>query len=479
MVPVSNEAKLATPATAPGHARPRRSPLRPQPDSKGKKPKHSKKKIIKRTILVLLALVLIVSAYFAIKIYVVQRNVFRGGGKAPALSKDVDINQLKGEGDGRVNVLLLGVGGPGHEGADLTDTILLASIDPINHQAALLSVPRDLWVKIPGNGSQKINATYTYGKQQSKAKDEQGKIKDGLSLLDQTLSPILGVPIHYHVLVNFQAFKQAVDAVGGVTFDVPEQLYDPTIAWENNYNSVIAPKGIQTFNGARALLYAKSRETSSDFARGQRQRQLIVALKDKVLSLGTFANPLKVNQLLSSFGNNVYTDFSLNDIMRIKDIGAQIPSSSITSIDLVTPPHDLLTTGAINGLSTVQPKAGLYDYADIQNYVRNALKDSFIANENANITILNGTNTPGLATTKAKELRSYGYNVGTLGDAPTQTYQKTVLVAFRDGAKKYTQHYLETRFNIKAVTSLPDKTIQPGSADFVIILGSDAASSSR
>ncbi len=438
------------------------------------KKKRNWKKIAKRSLIGLGALVVVVGAFFAIKVFIVQRHVLKGGGKAPALAKNIDINQLKGEGDGRINILLLGIGGPGHDGPDLSDTMMVASIDPINHQVALLSIPRDLWVKIPNNGTQKINAAYAYGKQRSTAKNETAKVQEALSLVDQTLSPILGIPIHYHAVVDFAAFQQGVNAVGGVTINVPEQLYDPTFAWENHGSSIIAQKGVQTFNGDVALRYARSRETSSDFARGQRQRQLIVALKDKAFSIGTLSNPVKVSQLLSSFGNNVYTDFSLSDLMRLREIGNQIPSSSIQSLDLVTPPHNLLTTGNIGGLSVVEPRAGLFDYSEVQSYVRNTLKDGFILKENANITVLNGTGTAGLATTKAKELRSYGYNVGTVGDAPTHAYTHTVLVAFKDGSKKYTQHYLEKRFQTTAVTSLPDASIQPGTADFVIILGQDS-----
>src|SRR5205085_1320763 len=134
-------------------------------------------------------------------------------------------------------------------------------------------------------------------------------IHDGLRALDRTLTPILGVPIHYHSVIDFAAFKQSVDAVGGVDVNVPEILYDPTIAWENRYNPVIARKGQQHMDGAKALLYAKSRETSSDFARGERQRLIIVSLKQKVFTVGTFSNPVRISNLLNSLGNNVYTDF--------------------------------------------------------------------------------------------------------------------------------------------------------------------------
>ena len=431
-------------------------------------------KFFKKAALVLGMLVVIIGGFLGYKLYITQRHIFKGGGRAPALDQNVNINALNGEGDGRVNILLLGIGGPGHDGPDLTDTILLASIDPVNNEIGLLSVPRDLWVQIPGHGTQKINAAYPDGKYASSAKDESGKDKDGLSLIDKTLTNTIGVPIHYNVLVDFTAFKDSVNAVGGVTFNVPETLYDPTIAWENHNNPYIALKGNQTFDGAKALLYARSRETSSDFARAERQRQLLVALKDKILSLGTFSNPFKVSQLLDSLGNNVYTDFESSKIPRLYQIGSQIPSSSIKSLDFVTPPNQLVTTGNIGGLSVVRPVAGLFDYSAIQSYVRNVLKDGFIKKENANITILNGTNLAGLATKQADVLKSYGYNVGTVGDAPSHNYQKTVLVAFKDGSKKYTQHYLENRLGVTATTKLPDNSISPGSADFVIILGTDA-----
>jgi anionic cell wall polymer biosynthesis LytR-Cps2A-Psr (LCP) family protein len=136
---------------------------------------------------------------------------------------------------------------------------------------------------------------------------------------------------------------------------VPETLYDPTIAWENHGNSYIAMKGQQNFDGKKALLYARSRETSSDFARGERQRLLMVAIKEKAFSLGTFSNPVKVSNLLSSLGNNVYTDFSTDDMMRLYKIIGKVPSNQITSLDLVTPPHNLLTTGNMNGLSNLGP----------------------------------------------------------------------------------------------------------------------------
>lgn len=437
---------------------------------------------IKKIGLTLLAFLLAGGFFLGIKFYITERHLFRGGGGAPALASEIDINKLQGEGDGRVNILILGIGGPGHEGPDLTDTVMIASVDPINNQVSLLSLPRDLWVKIPGDDSQKLNAAYAYGKDYSKKKDLIDQEKDGLDLLNKTLAPIIGIPIHYHAIVDFTAFSSAVDAVGGITFNVPDTLYDPTIAWENKYNPVIAQKGLQTFDGHRALLYAKSRETSTDFARSERQRQIMIALKDKILSAGTYSNPLKISGLLSSFGDNIYTDFSLNDIKRLYTIISKIPSGDISSLDLVTPPHDLLSTGNMGGLSIVKPKAGLFNYGPLQNYIRNALKDGFLLKENASVAIYNATSTAGLATKEADLLKSYGYNVTTVDSLPSPTNAaETTLIDLSGGSAKYTKHYLERRLGVSASGNLPSGLgiTPPTGTKFVIIAGKDVSNASQ
>ncbi len=436
------------------------------------------KRGFKRPALALLALIVAGGLFMGIKFYITERHLFRGGGGAPALAANIDVSTLRGEGDGRVNILVLGIGGPGHDGPDLTDTIMIASIDPINHATVLLSVPRDLCVSRPCGPNQKINAIYALAKQSSTAKSANGQIQDGLKKLDTTLSPILGIPIHYHTVVDFAAFKQSVDAVGGVDVNVPERLYDPTIAWENNYNSVIAQKGQQHMNGARALLYAKSRETSSDFARAERQRLILVALKQKIFTLGTFSNPVKITNLLNSLGNNVYTDFSLNDINRLYQIISQIPSDNIASLDMVTPPHDLLTTGNVDGAtSIVEPKAGLLNYSAVQSYVRNALRDGLLIKENAQVAIYNATSIVGLATKEANMLKSYGYNVTTVDNLPKATDPaKSILIDLSNSVDKYTKHYLEQRLGLTAQNSLPAgvSITPPNGTKFVIITGKDA-----
>ncbi|HEX7368069.1 MAG TPA: LCP family protein [Candidatus Saccharimonadales bacterium] len=416
--------------------------------------------------------------------YLKLHKVFKGGAShAAALQTDVNPDLLKGEGDGRVNVLLLGNGGGNHDGPDLTDSIIVASIDPVNKEVTLLSVPRDLWVKMPNNfvaQYQKINAAYESGKYEYLGHDDAsnadtGAVMAGFKAVDQTINQVLGITIDYNAVVNFTAFQQAVNTVDGITVDVPSELYDPTMAWQNNWNPILAEPGVQQMNGKQALLYVRSRETTSDFARSARQRAVILALKQKVLTLGTLSNPLKISSLMSAFGDNMVTDISLSDAVRMYDLLKGINDDNIKSIDLVTPPNDLITTGTINGISMDMPKAGMYDYSAIQEYVRSQLKDGYITKENAKITVLDSTDTPGLAAAKANELKSYGYNVTDVGATPTEgDYNRTVIVDLTNGQDKYTRHYLENRFGVSAVTQLPQGvSVSPGSADFVIILGED------
>lgn len=445
---------------------------------------HKKKRNIRKTalrsVIMLLLVGFITGGYIFGKGYLKARQIFKGGAEgAAALQENVDPSLLKGEGDGRVNILVLGKGGPGHIGADLTDTVIVASIDPLQKEASLLSIPRDLYVKVTDLGSMKINSVYANAKQNaltgSRVSNDQLKKAEeaGLSTIQKTVEQSMGIPIHYYAMIDFEGFRKAIDTVGGIDIDVQQELYDPSVAWENGYNPLIAAKGMQHFNGKKALLYSRSRYGSArgDFDRAQRQREVILALKEKVLNVGTFGNPLKISQLTDDFGNHVQTNLSVNEVMRLYTIGKDVPSNKVASLGLADPPHNYVTTANIGGQSVVIPRAGAGNFKEIQSFVRNSLKDGFIRNENASLVILNGTNIAGLAGKRSEELKSFGYNVNQVGDAPTKDYANTILVDLRKNEKKYTRRYLEQRLNVTAVENLPDGSIQPGTADFVIILG--------
>lgn len=439
------------------------------------------KKAALKTAGALALIVILVGGYLGGKAFLKARQIFKGGGGAAALQEDVDPSRLKGEGDGRVNILMLGRGGFGHEGADLTDTLLVASIDPIQKEAALLSIPRDLYVKQPSGGYTKINSVFANAKNKSLStlssnNSNRNQIAEdaGLKAIDEMVSSKMGIPIHYHAIVDFEGFKKAIDTVGGVDANISaENVVREVMRLDGRQYVLDVKQGQQHFDGLKALAYSRSRYTSArgDFSRSERQRLILVALKNKVFSLGTFGNPLKINQLLSDFGNHVRTNMTSGEVKRLYEIGGGIDSSKIASVGLADPPNNYVTTDNIGGLSVVVPRAGLDNYKEIQSYIRNRLKDSFLANENATVAVLNGTGFAGLAGRTAEDLKSYGYNVSQTADAPTQNYQTTTIVDLRNGAKKYTKSYLEKRFGTTAVGSLPDPNINPGTADFVIILG--------
>jgi LCP family protein required for cell wall assembly len=460
------------------------SDTHPHRTKRGKKYANQKKggKLKKAATLFMATLILFGGFTFG-RVYLKAMQIFQGGGGAVALGENVDPSLLNGEGDGRVNILMLGKGGEGHTAPDLTDTILVASINPIQKEAAIVSVPRDLYVKTD-DGSSKINSIYANAKsyelnngENNDPNREQKAEKAGLDAIQDEVSEVLGIPIHYRAMVDFEGFKKAIDTVGGVSLNAPEEVYENMWLEGQNYTLNVQP-GYQEFDGFRALAYSRSRYTSArgDFSRSERQRLILVALKDKILSAGTLANPVKLNQLLGDFGNNVSVNMTIDEMMRLYEIGKDIPSDKIQSIGLADPPNDFVTTDNIGGLSVVVPKAGTFDYSEIHKFIRSKLVDGYLADENAEILILNGTEYPGLAGKTAEELESFGYNLLPAADAPTKGYTETVIVDLSNGENKYTKRYLEQRFGTTVVPNLPDSTIQSQTADFVIIIGQNEVS---
>lgn len=422
-------------------------------------------------------IVILFGGFLITKGYLKLSQMFKGGGAAAAMDVNVDPTKLKGEGDGRVNILLLGRGGAGHDGPDLTDTVLVASIDPVNNKSALVSVPRDLWVKSK-SGSSKLNAVFADSKNRALKKGADGAAADkaGVEATESAIEKVLGINIHYYTVVDFAGFEKAVNTVGGVNINVPEELRDSTMAWENRGNPVLAREGEQEMKGKQALMYVRSRHGSArgDFDRAERQRLFIMALKEGIMSSGTFGNPIKISKLMDDFGDHVKTDFGMNDLRRLYSLTKDISGNNMESIGLADPPNDYLTTGTFGGQSIVQPKDGLFEYDAIKEYIRKKLPDGYIIKEKAPITVLNGTATEGMATKVGDDLKTYSYNVQKVDNAPTQDYQKTIIVDLT-GKNKFTKNYLERRFDVKATRKLPEGITIPEHErkGFVIIIGSN------
>lgn len=295
--------------------------------------------------------------------------------------------ELKGQAQGRVNILLAGnsADDPGHGGADLTDSIMIVSIDTNNNTAFLLSVPRDMWVNIPGFGYQKINAAYEDGV--SEHFSQSGYTPGGMGLLEEVVDQDFGMTMDYSALINYSAFRDAVNAVGGITVNIqscsPYGLYDPDIDYATGGILVNLSNGEHALDGEQALDLARARGDAygsygfcqSDFTREQDQRLMLLAIKSKATSLSVLSNPIKLGELFDSLGNNVQTDLSASDARTLYNIGKKISNSNIKS--------EALSYGGTNPLlvsydsyssgSALIPAAGMGDYTDIQAFVQQLL----------------------------------------------------------------------------------------------------------
>ncbi len=376
-----------------------------------------------------------------------------GPGSAALAGKQLAPSQLKGEGSGRVNILVLGIGGEGHSGPDLSDTMMVWSIDPQTKDAAMLSIPRDLYVQIPGHGYGKINSANALG---------------GPQLAEQVVENVIGVPIDYYVLIDFSGFKQAVDAVGGIDFNVPTALDDPLFPCDDNtrdandYCPIHFMPGFQHMDGEQALEYSRSRETTSDFARAARQQQVLVALRAKALSASTLTNPIKLTELIDAVGDHLKTDLQLGDLERLALLAKDVDPTKVTqNVISADPPNPLLNVGyLIPGAGSIElPKAGEFNYSAIQDFVQNIFVDHYLTQENALIQVENGSGQTGLAAEVVNSLAEAHYNVEAPGNAAAPVTQ-TVIYDYTNGAKPYTIHYLEQRFGVQAQVE-PAPTPEP------------------
>lgn len=433
----------------------------------------------RRVLAGLLLIGLVAGGVFAYRVFLASRQVFSGSAQlAPALD---DLGKLKGEGDGRVNIALLGIGGGDHSGGSLSDTIMVASLDVKTKEVAIVSVPRDLYVKIPGYGSDKINSAHAYGEKY----DYKG---GGGALAKETLENNLGVPIHYYARIDFEGFKKAIDVVGGIDITNTSTLYDSEYPCDNNpYRSCgysLKP-GKYKMNGTQALKYARCRKGTcgDDYGRAARQQEVLVALRKKAMSLGTISNPAKIASLIDVVGGNFKTDLSFNEIKKLVSIGKDIDTTKIISRVLTNSPNDgsvpLVENGNIGGASVVIPAAGVGNFTAIKAFMRSLFVDNYIKTENARVEIQNGTTRAGLAATTAALLKGYAYNIIGITSADKTTYAKTIIYDYSSGKKPSTVKYLENRFKVKVVkTTAPAAvTAADGTTSAVpeirIIIGSD------
>jgi len=210
--------------------------------------------------LFIIGIAFVFATAFAYKFYSTSKKVIEANPPSSFFQSIQDVTNretkpLRGESEGRVNVLFLGLAGENYPGENLTDSIIIASVNPKTYQTAMLSIPRDLYVRIPETNSYtKINALYARGH------DRNGKATDGINDLKETLAEITGLNIHYYFAIDFDGFKKVVDELGGIKVQVQKDIHDERYPGPNfSYQTFDISKGLYTFDGATALKFARTR----------------------------------------------------------------------------------------------------------------------------------------------------------------------------------------------------------------------------
>jgi LCP family protein required for cell wall assembly len=314
------------------------------------------------------------------------------------VKKDIELTQEKKE---SLNVLLLGIGGGTHDGPELTDTIILANINPDKNEVNLFSIPRDLWVP---ELQDRINSAYARGQ----VKNGQGKI-----LAKAAVEKVTGQPIDYVFVIDFAGFVKGVDHLGGIEVDVKRGFDDyeyPVSGKENDlcdyteeeveqlvataeaelgvdvfpcrYKHISFQKGVQEMDGQTALEFVRSRHATgdegSDFSRSMRQQEVIAALRKKVLSIGILLNPVKVIGLVNIIQDNINTDIKqeeYDDFIKLarKFENAQIKSHIINTSNEIREEYGLLLNPPTSKEYKYQwvliPRKGNGDFSEVEEFI--------------------------------------------------------------------------------------------------------------
>lgn len=424
--------------------------------------KRLRKKLTSRRAQILF-LVVLLGGVFWLGSAVLQSGMF-----GEKIERVFSFNPLLTDEHGHTNIVLLGVAGEAEEGGNLSDSIMVVSINPKVPSISMLSLPRDLFIssKI---GDRKINEIY------AAARYKHGDRK-GLEIVEDAISRFTGIEIHYSAAVSFEIFSSGIDLLGGVDIFVPEDIVDPFYPDGNyGYQTFVVRKGLQHFDGATALKYARSRKTSSDYDRAQRQQALALAIRQKIESNGWAENVEKIREFYDLFSRTVNTDLSLKEIIALARIGMSMDFGNVVSSVLNDDPTQaggFLYTPAqefYGGQFVLLPES----LADTQTFMELVLIRPEILLENAQISVLNGTNLPGKAGDMAARLRRLGFHVIDVSNYEGSPVARTFLRQLTPSVDR-TATFFKNFLRADRIETVDPATIDADNLiDLEIILGAD------
>lgn len=374
--------------------------------------------------------------------------LFAGTVKALVSLKILSIHSITGiagaplpsDSHGHTNILLLGQGDEAHQGADLTDTMMIASIDPETESVVLLSIPRDLYLTNPGDKlvPGRINELYwnyrralEYGPQKM---DRPAASQIAMRELADRLGELLHIQIHHTVKVDFIGFVQAVDAIGGIEVNVPSALVDTEYPGPNyTYQTFSISAGTQTLDGETALKYARSRHSTSDFDRSKRQQMILKAFGDKVKNEGLLTKPDQILSLMNIMQNHIETSMTFRELLSLADMGQALNRDNLLSMNirdgdgpggfLYPPPRELFGGAAI--LLPLSSKGNGEGWQQMQTLVKLLIDIRTPFLKPATIDVLNAGAPAGSSRMLGTELTRYGFTVDQMENAPADEKKDT------------------------------------------------------
>lgn len=382
---------------------------------------------------------------------------------------------------GHTNILLIGVGGEGHDGENLTDTMMVASLDHDKNIVSMISIPRDFYVENEEVGwGTRINSVYEY------VLDETNDPVYAMDQLEGEIEEIFDVDIHYYAKIDFTGFVEIVDALGGITVDVESDIIDEAYPGPEGSGIMYEPfyldAGTQELDGETALKYVRSRHNTSDFDRARRQQQVLGAIKDKAMSLGVLTSPGRVKDLYYAVSSNFETDMQLDEMLSLVDFAEGLSGDSINSAVisddatkmggfLYTPPREE------NDPYYLIPYAGEMNFVELQLFAQLFFYHPEVYIDQVPIEVLNGTKTASLAGLTKMYLVRYGFNASIGGNATNRETQDTRIIPRMEGNDETLELLPSLTFG-EIVSELPTEYSPENyasNAEIIIELGQDFA----